>query len=154
MCSRKIQGTSRDPPALATCHLLFRRQTRLTTEVVSLLCSFKESRQSSTVEEDSEGDNDSEEFYYGGQVGARGPPAPALHAAVPPGSWGRLCLWSGRPVWPSGPVADEGICMARWVLLSYTFQKLRWLLPFFDCHRSVTLTLPYFMRVTSHTARP
>ncbi|KAF6126274.1 poly(ADP-ribose) polymerase family member 8 [Phyllostomus discolor] len=28
----------------------------------------EESRQSSTVEEDSEGDNDSEEFYYGGQV--------------------------------------------------------------------------------------
>uniref|UniRef100_G3ULJ8 Poly [ADP-ribose] polymerase n=1 Tax=Loxodonta africana TaxID=9785 RepID=G3ULJ8_LOXAF len=28
----------------------------------------KESRQNSTVEEDSEGDNDSEEFYYGGQV--------------------------------------------------------------------------------------
>ncbi|EGV96795.1 Poly [ADP-ribose] polymerase 8 [Cricetulus griseus] len=34
-------------------------------------CPFhhlKESRQNSTVEEDSEGDNDSEEFYYGGQV--------------------------------------------------------------------------------------
>ncbi|XP_009864899.1 PREDICTED: poly [ADP-ribose] polymerase 8-like, partial [Apaloderma vittatum] len=28
----------------------------------------EESRQNSTVEEDSEGDNDSEEFYYGGQV--------------------------------------------------------------------------------------
>ncbi|MBZ3876433.1 Poly [ADP-ribose] polymerase 8 [Sciurus carolinensis] len=28
----------------------------------------KESRQNSTVEDDSEGDNDSEEFYYGGQV--------------------------------------------------------------------------------------
>ncbi|XP_057599746.1 protein mono-ADP-ribosyltransferase PARP8 isoform X2 [Hippopotamus amphibius kiboko] len=30
--------------------------------------SGEESRQNSTVEEDSEGDNDSEEFYYGGQV--------------------------------------------------------------------------------------
>ncbi|OBS66542.1 hypothetical protein A6R68_04917 [Neotoma lepida] len=29
---------------------------------------IQESRQNSTVEEDSEGDNDSEEFYYGGQV--------------------------------------------------------------------------------------
>lgn len=28
----------------------------------------KESRHNSAVEEDSEGDNDSEEFYYGGQV--------------------------------------------------------------------------------------
>lgn len=45
-----------------------RRQTSLTIEIVLLLCYFKESRQNSTVEEDSEGDNDSEEFYYGGQV--------------------------------------------------------------------------------------
>uniref|UniRef100_A0A8C0BIR6 Uncharacterized protein n=1 Tax=Buteo japonicus TaxID=224669 RepID=A0A8C0BIR6_9AVES len=33
-----------------------------------LLGTINESRHNSTVEEDSEGDNDSEEFYYGGQV--------------------------------------------------------------------------------------
>lgn len=46
----------------------------LNIDIVFLLYHFKESRQNSTVEEDSEGDNDSEEFYYGGQVSTPGSP--------------------------------------------------------------------------------
>lgn len=64
---------------MATCYFLFkRRQTSLTIKIVFLLY-FKESRQNSTVEEDSEGDNDSEEFYYGGQVST--PDPPNIHSA-------------------------------------------------------------------------
>ena len=49
-------------------------KTSLTIKIVFLLYYFKESRQNSTVEEDSEGDNDSEEFYYGVQVSTWGSP--------------------------------------------------------------------------------
>lgn len=85
LITRSIHGT-------ATRVFLYKAQvvcTRPTCYSHSLLCfqklaisltikivfyCFKESRQNSTVEEDSEGDNDSEEFYYGGQVSTSVPP--------------------------------------------------------------------------------
>lgn len=78
-------------------HLLLnckRKQISYTVKTVFLFYYSKESRQNSTVEEDSEGDNDSEEFYYGGQVSK--PVSQILSLRVSPNSHicpgGNLCL--------------------------------------------------------------
>ena len=71
----------------------------MTIKIVFLLYYFKESRQNSTVEEDSEGDNDSEEFYYGGQVSTRGSPDTRSKAETATHALAEICACHPKSLW-------------------------------------------------------
>ena len=71
----------------------------VTIKIVFLPYYFKESRQNSTVEEDSEGDNDSEEFYYGGQVSTRGSPDTRSMADTTAQALAEICACHPKGLW-------------------------------------------------------